>query len=134
MSGSRIPMTAAALLGILILSQTAGAQQIVIDANNLVVRAGNTSLLQYHYGNVPFKPYIKELYTPGSINVLLDAPPDHLHHHGLMFACAVNNVDFWGEAVGSAEGHFEPVPGKQRHQRFDGVGIGHFTEIGRAHV
>ena len=76
-------------------------------------------MLQYRYGDVPFKPYVKELFTSSGINVLLDAPPDHLHHHGLMFACAVNNVDFWGEAVGSADGHFEPQPGKQRHQRFE---------------
>jgi hypothetical protein len=128
MSGSRMLIIAAVLLGILTLSHTAGAQQIIVDANTLTARAGSSPLLQYRYGNVPFKPYVKELYTPGGINVLLDAPPDHLHHHGLMFACAVNNADFWGEVVGSAEGHFEPVPGKQRHQRFDGVGVGHFTE------
>ena len=26
-----------------------------------------------------------------------DAPDDHLHHHGLMFALVVDEVDFWGE-------------------------------------
>ena len=87
------------------------------------MRAGSTNLLQYRYGDVPFKPYIKELCTPSGVNVLLDAPPDHLHHHGLMFACAVNNVDFWGEAVGSADGHFEPQPGKQLHGRLSDEAI-----------
>ncbi len=114
-------VAAGVLLAILALSQVAGAQQIVVDANSLVVREGNGILLRYHHSDVPFKPYVKELFTPGGVNVLLDAPPDHLHHHALMFACAVNNVDFWGEAPGPADGHFERLPGKQRHQRFDAV-------------
>ncbi len=124
MTGNRVPTIAAVLLGILMLSQTATAQQIVIDANTLTARVGSSPLLQYRYGEVPFKPYIKELRTPSGINVLLDAPPDHLHHHGLMFACAVDNVDFWGEAVGSTDGHFESVPGRQRQHAFDGAGVG----------
>jgi hypothetical protein len=124
MIANRMPAFAEALLVVLALSQTAWTQQIVIDANDLVVREGNTTLLRYRYGGVPFKPYVKELYTPSGINVLLDAPADHLHHHGLMFACAVNNVDFWGEATGSAEGHFEPVPGKQRQNAFNRTGVG----------
>jgi hypothetical protein len=121
MSGIRVPAIAGILLVVLTLSRTAGAQQIIIDANTATVRTGSTNLLQYCYANVPFKPYIKELFTPSGINVLLDAPPDHLHHHGLMFACAVNNVDFWGEAPGPVDGHFERLPGKQQHLRFDDV-------------
>jgi hypothetical protein len=109
------------------LLQTVAAQQIVVDADGLAVREGRATLLQYRYGDVPFKPYVKELLTPSGVNVLLDAPPDHLHHHALMFACAVNNVDFWGEAVGQmgdrASGHFEPLPGKQQHLRFDDVAV-----------
>jgi hypothetical protein len=128
MSGSRVTTGIGILLVLMMLSPTAGAQQIVMDANTLTARVGGTPVLQYRYANVPFKPYIKELCTPSGIDVLLDAPPDHLHHHALMFACAVNDVDFWGEAVGQAGGHFEPQPGKQRHQRFDGVSVGHFTE------
>ncbi len=121
MSGSRVSI--GALLAILVLSQVAGAQQIVMDANSLIVREDSKTLLQYRYTDVPFKPYIKELRTPGGKNVLLDAPPDHLHHHALMFACAVNNVDFWGEALGLADGHFAPRPGSQQHWRFDDVSV-----------
>jgi hypothetical protein len=123
MSGSRVSAMVGILLGVLLLSPTAGAQQIVMDANSLAVREGNATLLRYRYGDVPFKPYIQELLTPSGVNVLLDAPPDHLHHHALMFACAVNNVDFWGEAVGPAEGHFEPLPGKQQHLKLTDVGV-----------
>ncbi len=123
MNGSRVPVIAGLLLVALLLSQTAGAQQIVIDANSLSVREGSATLLQYRHSDVPFKPYVKELFTPNSVNVLLDAPRDHLHHHALMFACAVNNVDFWGEAVGPAEGHFERLPGKQQHLGFEDVAV-----------
>jgi hypothetical protein len=43
------------------------------------------------------KPYIQELYTPGGVQILLDSPPDHVHHRGVMFGVAVNGVDFWAE-------------------------------------
>jgi len=112
------------------------ALRVTTDASSVWVRAGEAPVLQYRYGDVPFKPCVKELFTPGGLNVLLDAPPDHLHHHALMFACAVNNVDFWGEAVGPVEGHFEPQPGKQQHLQFGDVAVSgpeghrwaHFTE------
>ena len=47
------------------------------------------------------KFYIKELFTPGGVQVLRDSPPDHKHHHGLMFAIGVDGVDFWGEETGA---------------------------------
>jgi len=72
--------------------------QITIDANNIWMHVGKSPVLQYRYGDVPFKPYVKELYTPDGLNVLLDAPADHLHHHGLMFAVAVDGLNFWEEA------------------------------------
>jgi len=111
-------------------SSTARAEpplQLTLDANSVWVRAGESPVLRYRYAEVPFKPYVKELYTPGGVNVLLDAPPDHLHHHALMFACAVNHVDFWGEAVVPAGGHFEPVPGKQVHER---LAASHPSQVG----
>jgi hypothetical protein len=123
MSGSRVCAIVGVLLVIWMLSQTAGAQQIVVDVNSLAVREGSATLLRYRHSDVPFKPYVKELFTPSGINVLLDAPPDHLHHHGLMFACAVDKVDFWGEAPSQPGGHFERLPGKQEHLRFSEVGV-----------
>ncbi|MFI5381493.1 MAG: DUF6807 family protein [Tepidisphaerales bacterium] len=61
------------------------------------IESGGKLLALYKHEQVPFKPYIRELYTPAGLNVLLDAPPDHLHHHGLMFAIAADGVDFWAE-------------------------------------
>jgi hypothetical protein len=81
----------------------------IVDANSVSVDAGVVEVAEYRYGDVPFKPYIKELFTPSGLNVLLDAPHDHLHHHALMFAVAVDGVNFWEET---------PTAGRQRHVRF----------------
>lgn len=124
MSGSHASFRkAVACIALLVAMRTVCAQQIVVDVNSLAVREDSRVLLRSRHTDVPFKPYVKELFTPSGINVLLDAPPDHLHHHALMFACAVNNVDFWGEAVGPAEGHFERLPGKQQHWWFDDFAV-----------
>ena len=47
----------------------------------------------------PNKPYIAQLYAPGDkpVPLLEDSPPDHFHHHGLMFAIGVDDTDFWSE-------------------------------------
>lgn len=55
-------------------------------------------LLRYVFTNTQFKPYVKELRTLQGANVLLDAPPDHVHHHGLMLAFKVNDINFWEES------------------------------------
>ena len=47
-----------------------------------------------------FKPYVKELCTIRGDNLLRDAPPGHLHHHGLMYAVGVNGLNFWEETSG----------------------------------
>jgi hypothetical protein len=47
--------------------------------------------------DVLFKPYVRSLLSPGGVNPLRDNVPDHIHHHGLMFAVAIDGVDFWSE-------------------------------------
>jgi len=54
-------------------------------------------LLVYAFATNQFKPYVRELYTLKGDNVVRDAPADHLHHHGLMYAIRVNGVNFWEE-------------------------------------
>lgn len=73
------------------------------------VWCGERPLLNYRYGQVPYKPYIDRFYSPSGRNVLRDNVPDHAHHHGLMFAIAVDGVDFWAEFPDQA-------PGTQRQQ------------------
>ncbi len=63
-------------------------------------------LLAYAFAHSQFKPYVRELHSLAGTNVLRDAPADHLHHHGLMYAIRVNGVNFWEE---------RDQPGHQRH-------------------
>jgi hypothetical protein len=58
-------------------------------------------LLVYAFNPLKFKPYVKELASLGGTNILRDTAPDHLHHHGLMYAVAVNGMNFWEEVGGS---------------------------------
>ena len=41
---------------------------------------------------------IEKLLTPRGINVLVDSPAGHVHHHGIMYAMDVDGVTFWTEA------------------------------------
>ncbi len=85
-----------------VLATNAGAQQaakLTVRQNKafVVIGVGYQPLIQYRYDCVPYKPYIRELFTPGGVQVLRDAPADHWHHHGIMFAVGVNGVTFWSE-------------------------------------
>lgn len=64
------------------------------------VSANDRPMFEYQFApKLAFKPYIFQLYSPGGIAVLRDAVPDHVHHHGLMFALAVDQVTFWEEGT-----------------------------------
>jgi len=67
------------------------------DSARVTIKADGQTVLVYKYGEVPFKPYVEQFCTPSGVNVLRDAPFDHLHHHGLMFAIRVDDVNFWEE-------------------------------------
>ena len=82
---------------------------ITTGENVLSVHAGPNLLLSYPYKDVPFKPYVQKLFSPAGVNILRDAPFDHLHHHALMYAIKVDGVNFWEET---------PTAGKQLHKSF----------------
>src|SRR3990170_2782567 len=65
------------------------------DNARITITADGKTLLKYKYAEVPCKPYVEEFYSPAGVNVLRDAPADHLHHHGLMLAVKVDGVNFW---------------------------------------
>ena len=70
--------------------------------NTTVVLYHNSKkLLLYTWIDTLFKPYVKELFTPAGLNVLLDSPDDHKHHHGLMLAYKVDGINFWEETENS---------------------------------
>jgi hypothetical protein len=98
----------------LVLAATAAAAEparIQIQSGDLsvTIQDADRPILEYVHGPELFKPYVKQLFTPGGVNVLLDSPPDHIHHHGLMFAVAADGVDFWAE---------KGEVGRQRDVRF----------------
>ncbi|MBN2593331.1 MAG: PmoA family protein [Sedimentisphaerales bacterium] len=97
---------------------------ITMEADAVSISQGQQSLLCYRYEDVPFKPYVQKLFSPSGINILRDAPHDHLHHHALMYAVAVDGVNFWEE---------QTEPGRELHKRFDDMRIdkiGNTTQAG----
>jgi hypothetical protein len=88
--------------------------KVVVDAKTVSITDGDRPVLRYRYGDVKFKPYVDELRTPSGVQILRDAPHDHLHHHGLMFAVAVDGVNYWEEKTAS---------GKQNHRTMGGIRI-----------
>lgn len=81
---------------------------------------GDRSLMRYRYKDVPYKPYVDQLYSPSKVNILLDSPHDHKHHHALMYAITADGVNFWEE---------HNAPGKQAHLSFSSVRVDERNEI-----
>lgn len=90
-------------------SSANGPLRVTTETNVLSIRAGESVLSCYRYGDVPFKPCVSQLFSPAGVNVLRDSPPDHKHHHALMFAVAVDGVNFWEE---------QKEPGREEHKQF----------------
>ena len=62
----------------------------------MIVRILGKPAVVYQFAG-GWKPYVKELRTGSGINVIRDGPPDHRHHHGIMFAVRIDGVNFWEE-------------------------------------
>ncbi len=91
----------------------AAGLRIARDDSTLSIYDGNRLVLRYRYADVPMKPYVDELVSPAGVQVLRDSPSDHKHHHGLMYALAVDKVDFWAE--------FNAQYGKELHRSLGDV-------------
>ena len=99
------------------------------DQGVLEVRYKGHKILVYAFATNQFKPYVRELYTLRGENVTRDAPPDHLHHHGLMYAVYVNGINFWEErGTPGVERHVE-LPLKVATIGADGMPMASFTEL-----
>jgi hypothetical protein len=90
------------------------AMRITVDQDMLSVHADKHLLLRYRYDKSASKPYVRQLFSPAGVNILRDAPADHLHHHGLMFAVKVDGVNFWEE---------HQACGRQVHKSFADVRV-----------
>ena len=99
-------------------AQTSAAEPLRVakDSANVTVHRGDRLLAEYRYAGVPFKPYLGRFLSPGGVNVLRDAPHDHLHHHALMFAVAVDGHNFWEE-------YPKNKPGKQVSRALQGPSV-----------
>lgn len=93
-------------------AQNEGPLTINLSDRLLEIREGNSPVLQYKYREVPFKPYAMSWFTPKGVNILRDSPEDHKHHHGLMHAITLDDINFWEEIPGC---------GKQLHRAFSTV-------------
>ena len=71
-----------------------------VATNAWIVSHAGQPLLRYVFNPRQNKPYVAEFSAPGGRNILRDAPWDHLHHHGLMYAMVVNGLNFWEEVSG----------------------------------
>ena len=133
MLAHRPPAVGLALYLVLACSAAAADTPITIDPKmdrgELEVRFKGHKLLVYAFGPIQRKPYVRELYTLRGENVLRDAPPDHLHHHGMMYAVFVNGINFWEE---------RGTPGFEKHVELPlhtatidakGMPVASFTEI-----
>ena len=96
---------------------------VTVGETYVDIQEGDAPVLQYKYRQVPRKPYVMSWFTRAGINILRDAPHDHLHHHGLMHAIMVDEVNFWEESESG---------GYQEHRGFIGArvdkGLAAFTE------
>ena len=100
-----------------------------VDAGQLVMSYQGRKLLVYAFATNQFKPYVRELYTLRGENVLRDSPPDHQHHHGLMYAVYVNGINFWEERDAPGfEKHVE-LPVHMARVDANGTPVASFTEI-----
>ncbi len=113
----RVHIALLVLVGAFIAAGTAWTQESAVklsmDDRAVSVLAQGQPMFTYCFGQVPFKPYVQSFSTPGGVNVLRDSPEDHKHHHALMFALAVDDVNYWEEIKDC---------GIQRHRQFADAG------------
>ncbi len=83
---------------------SASAQPMTVEtssrAEEWTIKYNDKIIMVYAFDRQKFKPYVKVLNTMDGYGPLRDSPPDHLHHHGLMYGIMVNGVNFWEETAG----------------------------------
>ena len=132
LQSSRSPVTSPCgthptLCGILAAAPRGDIAEVDISRGEktLKISSDGREILSYRYRPSPYKAYVRTLHTPDGVNVLLDSPHDHKHHHALMYALQVGDTSFWHE--------FEDRgPGTQKHGSLrvseDGPGFEHKLE------
>ena len=86
------PLAVLLLMPLTVVAESRFSVESTRQTAGWVVNYKQQRLLVYAFDPLKFKPYVKELASLGGTNILRDAPSDHLHHHGLMYAVAVKGV------------------------------------------
>jgi len=92
----------AGVVALALTQEISAAPAVNLIKEAAVIRAAIAERTLFEYQSAPtvaFKPFVFQLFSPSGVAVLRDAPKDHIHHHGLMFAIAVNGVAFWEEIL-----------------------------------
>lgn len=110
---------------------TADAIRIIDDiaTARLTVSYKDRPILVYAYSAAQYKTYIQELYDFSGYNLLRDAPSDHLHHHGIMYAVTVNGIDFWHEGHNTGKQQSTGVVEKQTGMSESGIVYASFVDM-----
>lgn len=122
-------ISAVAGISVALTALAAAAQdqlEIVANPTEVAIDLGNRPVARYQVAANPNKTYLRELYTPQGVQILRDSPHDHLHHHALMFAVAVDGVDFWSETPTCGVQKSRSTPNTQAHSR-DGFHVARFN-------
>ena len=104
----------AALFGCVAAAAETKPLRLQIDQDVSIQVRGHT-IVTYRATPSPNRPFLRELWTPGGVQVLRDSPHDHKHHHGMMFALSVDGIDFWCD---------EPTSGRQVPKTLQDVQVG----------
>ncbi len=105
------------------------ALEVNAGRGELEIRFKEHKLLVYAFSTNQFKPYVRELYTLRGDNVLRDAPADHLHHHGLMYAIRINGTNFWEETGPAGIEKSVKILSHKTGQSADGLPQAQFTQL-----
>jgi len=123
MSTRKITIATVLLVAVFAVSSASSADgpvRITTEQNAVTIHEGSSPLLRYAYRDVPYKPCVQRLFTPGGVNVLRDSPADHKHHHALMYAVTVDGLNFWEEYT---------RPGREEHRNFSDVTVGTTADV-----
>lgn len=105
------------------------AQTLTVTKDDRTIRVAGPAgpVAEYVYRESPLKPYLSKWYTPAGIQVLRDSPADHKHHHALMFAIGIDDVDFWSETKACGRQAYRQIEGP-RQDPIAGMPTAEFSE------
>jgi hypothetical protein len=109
--------------------RAASSMQLHAEPRLLEILHEQRTVLTYPFATNLFKPYVRELITLDGVDLLRDAPADHLHHHGLMYGIKVNDINFWEEAPHAGRQVPQADLVRDVKKLSDGRSLAQFTQV-----